>query len=114
MAFHSSVRLHSPFPPFYTADSSLRYLAGVINGTTNPLCSAVAQDVSSAILKTVSINGKPAEYRSLEEQKSRLEAVYQKYKDVGGVWSRKAADVRVSHSRVNIADHSSNRYIRSK
>lgn len=81
------------------------YLADVLHGTTNPVCAAVAQDISEAILKTVSIDGKPAKYRELEDQKSRLEAVYQKYEKLGGVWSRKAKDVRIDCPGVNIADY---------
>ena len=57
---------------------------------------SVSKDITEAILKTHVTTGKdsqPATYWSHEEQKVRLEEAYQKYLNIGGVWSTAAVDV---------------------
>ncbi|EGO28269.1 hypothetical protein SERLADRAFT_405880 [Serpula lacrymans var. lacrymans S7.9] len=72
----------------------MRYLASVLNGIKNPLCSVVAQEVSNAVLKTeASKNGQMAEYRDKFEQEVLLQRMFEKWAEKGGVWSEAASKV---------------------
>ena len=73
--------------------TSRRYLIVIINGTKNPHRSAVAKDITDAILKTHATDGKPATYWNKGEQESRLEAAYEKWLKHGKVWSVAASNV---------------------
>ena len=73
----------------------MRFLAVIINGTKNPHRAEVASDITDAILKKRAANGKGAEYWSKEEQISKLEAAFEKWRRRSGVWSAAAAQVRV-------------------
>lgn len=68
-------------------------MAVIIRGTKNKMANLVAKDISKALLKEVATNGKPAECWSREEQILRLDAMFQKYKIMGGVWNSSAEDV---------------------
>jgi hypothetical protein len=70
-----------------------RYLFVVINGTRNPHRSAVAKDITDAILKTRATETAGATYWSQEEQETRLIAAYDKWLKKGGVWSAAASEV---------------------
>ena len=72
------------------------YLVVVINGMKSPLQNLVSKDITEAILKTHVSTGKcsqQATYWSHDKQKVRLEEAYQKYVNIGGVWSAAAVDV---------------------
>ena len=73
--------------------TSRRYLIVIINGTKNPHRSAVAKDITDAILKTHATDGKPAAYWSKGEQECQLEAAYEKWLKHGKVWSVAASNV---------------------
>lgn len=68
-------------------------MRAILRGTKNPMAGPVARDVSGAFLKVPAVEGKPAKYWSKEEQIERLDAVYNKYKDMGGVWNATAEGV---------------------
>ena len=70
-----------------------RYLFVVINGTRNPHRSAVAKDITDAILKTRATETAGATYWSQEEQETQLIAAYDKWLKKGGVWSAAASEV---------------------
>lgn len=53
----------------------------------------VAKDISEAFLKKKADKDGPAQYWSHEEQIERLEAMFEKYKTMGGVWTAAAEDV---------------------
>ncbi|KAH9952137.1 hypothetical protein B0H21DRAFT_684053 [Amylocystis lapponica] len=69
----------------------MRYLVCVMNGTRNPLRSAVAQDLVDAILKSKADKHNLATYWSQAEQETRLSAVYEKWLNNGNVWTAAAA-----------------------
>ncbi|KAH9940973.1 hypothetical protein B0H21DRAFT_697284 [Amylocystis lapponica] len=69
----------------------MRYLACVINGTRNPLRSAVAQDLVDAILKSKADKHNLATYWSQAEQERRLSAAFEKWSSNGNVWAAAAA-----------------------
>ncbi|THH15644.1 hypothetical protein EW146_g4880 [Bondarzewia mesenterica] len=71
----------------------MRYLAAVVNGTKNPCRGAVAKDVVDAILKSRAVAGKNAEYQSKDDQELRLQLMYEKWSQHGGVWSAAASSV---------------------
>jgi len=75
-----------------------RYLGAVINGTKNPYRKAVAKDIVNALLIRRAGDGKPAEYWSQEEQETHLQATYDKWLQVGGVWSAAATKVSPASS----------------
>jgi len=64
-----------------------------MNGTRNPHRSAVARDITNAILKTQAVGGVGATYWSQEEQETRLVAAYDKWQKKGGVWTMAASEV---------------------
>ena len=76
-----------------------RYLGAIINGTKNPHRKAVVKDIVDALLISCAGGGKPAEYWSQEVQEVRLQATYNKWLQVGGVWS--AAATKVSPTSLN-------------
>ncbi|EGO22399.1 hypothetical protein SERLADRAFT_451253 [Serpula lacrymans var. lacrymans S7.9] len=72
----------------------MRYLAAILNGTRNPQCSAVAHDISKAILSSrASGHGESAKYRTKEEQEVQLQTMFEKWAEKGGVWSAAASKV---------------------
>ena len=66
-----------------------------MNPRTNPHRSAVAQEVSRAILKERARKGRPAIYWPHSEQIQRLEDVYKKWEKHGDVWSAAAEKVSI-------------------
>jgi hypothetical protein len=73
-----------------------RYLIVVINGVKNPHRSAVAKDITDAILKTRAVKGGSAEYWSKDEQILKLANVFEKWSAKGGVWSAAASKASVA------------------
>ncbi|EGO20419.1 hypothetical protein SERLADRAFT_373814 [Serpula lacrymans var. lacrymans S7.9] len=71
----------------------MRYLAAIVNGMENTHRSAVASNISEAIFKTPSTEGKSAEYRSKYEQEAYLQNMFEKWSRKGGVWSAAATKV---------------------
>jgi hypothetical protein len=71
-----------------------RYLIVVVNGTKNPHRSAVAKDITDAILQTRSSKGVSAVYWNKEEQERRLTAAFEKWAQQTDVWSAAAPKVR--------------------
>jgi hypothetical protein len=69
------------------------YLSAIINGTRNPYRKVVAKEIVDAILISRAGKGDLAKYWSQEEQETRLEAVYNKWLEAGGVWSAAATKV---------------------
>jgi hypothetical protein len=65
----------------------------VVNGTKNPHRSAVAKDITDAIIKRRAAKGVSALYWSKEEQESRLTVAFEKWKTVQDVWSAAALSV---------------------
>ena len=70
-----------------------RYLAVVLGGVSNPNRGAVARDIVDAILAARAEKNKPAIYRGQPEQEKWLQAVYEKWGKVTGVWSAAAPKV---------------------
>ncbi|PSR71595.1 hypothetical protein PHLCEN_2v12525 [Hermanssonia centrifuga] len=70
-----------------------RYTVVVLNGKKNPYLTSVARDISSALLKSRGSHGVLAEYRNRDEAETMLQAVYEKYSRIGGVWTAAAAKV---------------------
>ncbi|TFK79507.1 hypothetical protein K466DRAFT_505420, partial [Polyporus arcularius HHB13444] len=68
----------------------MRYLICIVNGTKNPHRTAVARDLSGAIVKCTANGRVPAVYWGQSEQENRLQAVYDKWSAQGGVWSAAA------------------------
>ena len=64
-----------------------------MNGMRNPHFSAMARDITDAILKTQAIGGASATYWSQEEQETCLVAAYEKWQKKGGVWTMAASKV---------------------
>jgi hypothetical protein len=71
-----------------------RYLAAVLGGASNPNRGTVARDIVDAILAARAEKDKPAVYRGQPEQEERLQAVYEKWAKVTGVWSAAASKAR--------------------
>ncbi|KAA1474099.1 hypothetical protein DENSPDRAFT_852057 [Dentipellis sp. KUC8613] len=69
----------------------MRYMLCIVGGTENPLRSAVARDITDAILKTPADKYNKSEYWDQHEQERRLQAAYDKYVEKGGVWNVAAA-----------------------
>ncbi|KAI0037439.1 hypothetical protein FA95DRAFT_1470207, partial [Auriscalpium vulgare] len=79
-----------------------RYKAGAIGGATNPRQTSVVNDAVDAILEQRAANGKLAVYRPQEDQKRLLQAMYDKWAAVDGVWSQAAAQIhkaQITHVR---------------
>jgi hypothetical protein len=70
-----------------------RYLAAIINGLNNPYRAAVAADIRNAVLKVSASKDVPAQYWTKEEQETKVRQVYEKYSQMGGVWSAAAHTV---------------------
>ncbi|KAI0682549.1 hypothetical protein BC835DRAFT_1311466 [Cytidiella melzeri] len=68
-----------------------RYEAVIVGGVHNPHRAAVLRDIVDAILECPAEDGRPAKWRSKEEQVVMVEAMYQKWFSRGGVWSEAAA-----------------------
>ncbi|KAG1777240.1 hypothetical protein EV702DRAFT_1005393 [Suillus placidus] len=71
---------------------SARYVAAILNASKSPFRSAIAVDISGAILKTHAEHGRPAEYWDHGEQEQRLLAAFDKWAEKG-VWSAAAQKV---------------------
>ena len=65
----------------------------IINGTKNPHRSAVAKDITDAILEAQASKGVSAVYRDKEDQESRLTAAFEKWAKRTDVWSAAATKV---------------------
>ncbi|GBE81445.1 hypothetical protein SCP_0311740 [Sparassis crispa] len=77
-----------------------RYLICILNGTKNPLYSAIASDIVDAVLKTRADKHNLAVYWSQLEQEKRLVDAYEKWFKRGGVWSvaaQKAHEEQLGH-----------------
>jgi hypothetical protein len=70
-----------------------RYFATIINGLNNPYRAAVAADIRNAVLKVSASKDVPAQYWTKEEQEAKVRQVYEKYSQMGGVWSAAAHTV---------------------
>ncbi|KAF8580074.1 hypothetical protein K439DRAFT_1648290 [Ramaria rubella] len=70
----------------------MRYLGVIVQGMHNPHRSAVAKDITDAILKTRAGKEKKAEYYTQNEQELRLQAAYDKWA-TQGVWLTSASKV---------------------
>ena len=81
-------------PGSFDSPRHYRYLFVILDGTKNPHRSAVAKDITNAILKTRATGSAGATYWSQEEQESRLTAAYDYWLKNGGVWSAAASEVR--------------------
>ncbi|KAJ7150806.1 hypothetical protein C8R46DRAFT_1229740 [Mycena filopes] len=87
-----------PFPVMITVDNCCQvakdilkvYLAAVLNGVKNSHRPALAADIRNAILKKSAEKDAPAQYWPKDEQETRMCAVYNKYSQIGGVWSAAA------------------------
>jgi hypothetical protein len=79
----------------YLASSNLlgRYLTVVLGGTNNPHRGAVAKDIVDAVLSSRATADSPATYRAQPEQERRLQAAFDKWSKVSGVWSAAASKV---------------------
>ncbi|KAG2085011.1 uncharacterized protein F5147DRAFT_782255 [Suillus discolor] len=71
---------------------SARYVAAILNASKSPFRSAIAADISGAILKMHAEHGRPAEYWDRGEQEQRLLAAFEKWAEKG-VWSAAAQKV---------------------
>ena len=69
----------------------------IIDGTKNPHRSAVAKDITDAILKTCATGGVAATYWDKETQERQIEMVYEKWLKKGKVWSAAASNVSQLH-----------------
>ncbi|KAJ7130666.1 hypothetical protein C8R46DRAFT_1236100 [Mycena filopes] len=74
----------------------MRYLAAVLNGMNNSHRPALAADIRNAILKRSAEKDAPAQYWPRDEQESKICAVYDKYSQIGGVWSAAAHTVHAA------------------
>jgi hypothetical protein len=68
-------------------------MAVICNGMKNPRRSEVARDITSAILKSKADGKICATYWGQEEQEKQLQRVYDKWSEVGTVWSAAAYKV---------------------
>lgn len=71
---------------------SARYVAAILNTSKSPFRSAIAADISGAILKKHAEHGRPAEYWDRGEQEQRLVVAFNKWAEKG-VWSAAAQKV---------------------
>ncbi|KAG2091336.1 uncharacterized protein F5147DRAFT_643230 [Suillus discolor] len=71
---------------------SARYVAAILNTSKSPFRSAIAADISGAILKKHAEHGRGAEYWDRGEQEQHLVAVFDKWAEKG-VWSAAAQKV---------------------
>ncbi|KAF9019632.1 hypothetical protein BDZ89DRAFT_1164575 [Hymenopellis radicata] len=71
----------------------MRMLLVILNGSRNPHRRNVAEDIVNALLKKRSQQGSGAEYWSREEQVRRFKDVYEKYAQLGEVWTAAADKV---------------------
>jgi hypothetical protein len=102
LAFHEAVRTiftityHERSIKVISSVGALpqRYLAAILGGASNPNRGAVARDIVDAILVARAEKDKPAVYRKQTEQEERLQAVYEKWAKVAGVWSAAASKAR--------------------
>ncbi|THH23139.1 hypothetical protein EUX98_g8034 [Antrodiella citrinella] len=67
-----------------------RYGQVVVNATRNPLYKTVLRAITGAILKVRAEKGKAAVYYSQAQQEARLVAAFEKYEELGGVWTATA------------------------
>ncbi|KAJ6484175.1 hypothetical protein C8R45DRAFT_931628 [Mycena sanguinolenta] len=74
----------------------MRYLAAILNGVNNPYRAAVAAEIRNAVLKRPANKGVPAQYWTKEEQEMKVCEVYDKYSQLGGVWSAAAQAVHAA------------------
>ena len=65
----------------------------ILNGSRNPHRRNVAEDIVNTLLKKQSQQGSGAEYWSREEQVRRFKDVYEKYAQLGEVWTAAADKV---------------------
>ncbi|EGN99061.1 hypothetical protein SERLA73DRAFT_73632 [Serpula lacrymans var. lacrymans S7.3] len=80
----------------------MRYLVTIINGTNNPNRPQVAQEITDAILVTTAQHNDKtglALYRAKDDQEVRLQMVFEKWSQKGGVWS--AASSKVHADQLN-------------
>ena len=63
---------------------------------TNPRRREVVGDVVDSILKTRADKDKPATYYDKEEQERRLVSMFNKYDEMGGVWTDASYTVSVA------------------
>ena len=69
----------------------------IVNGAKNPNRSAVAKDITEAILETRAGKGASAVYQSKPEQESYLSAAFIKWSVHGGVWSAAVSKVHTTY-----------------
>ena len=74
--------------------SGSRYTACILNASKSPWYREVGKDVVDALLKARAEDGSPAQYWSKEEQVEKMDAMFNKWQEHGGVWS--AAALKVS------------------
>ncbi|TFY75901.1 hypothetical protein EWM64_g8110 [Hericium alpestre] len=79
-----------------------RYLVATINASTNPWHLQVVRDLHDAVLISGAEDGKPAKYRTKEDQEERLKAVYLHWARHGGVWSAAAAKTSYAMSAMAV------------
>ncbi|KAL6299496.1 hypothetical protein BKA93DRAFT_829872 [Sparassis latifolia] len=94
---HMRSAIMKPFPDIYVMldvwHFAMRYMICIINGTKNPHRAAVARDIIDAILKTPANKHNPAVYWDQKEQEVRLIAAYEKWDEIGSVWTAAAVKV---------------------
>ncbi|KAI0287801.1 hypothetical protein BC826DRAFT_869916, partial [Russula brevipes] len=73
-----------------------RYLAVVMNGVKNPHHKMVARDISNAVYKSYSSPEQPAEYRTKEEQETLLTEMFERWLQIGSVWTEAASKVHAN------------------
>ncbi|KAJ3534877.1 hypothetical protein NM688_g7062 [Phlebia brevispora] len=76
-----------------------QYMVVILNGVRNPYYREVGQDIVDAILIERAGDGKPAKYRSKEEQMNRMDALYHRWSAKGGVWSAAAPQAHAEQMR---------------
>jgi hypothetical protein len=72
-----------------------RYDITIMNGAKNPLRSTVLKDLYDSILLSRAGKGTHAKYRNKEEQLKKLTDVYEKYAQIGTVWSAATSKVSI-------------------
>lgn len=78
----------------------------VLNGTRNPNRKEVLKEIGQAIMIKPATKEGSARYYGKQEQAERLEKVYKKWSEHGGIWSAGAAKVcEITHTCKKISSH---------
>ncbi|EKM49144.1 uncharacterized protein PHACADRAFT_107413 [Phanerochaete carnosa HHB-10118-sp] len=96
----TAVKTHFPHVPVKLDvwHCMMRYLAAVHGSVQNPQYRSVAAEFSSSILESRAEGGRPAVYRTKDEQERRLVMMYSRFEEKG-VWSAAAAKVHADQLR---------------